>query len=248
MTEAKRFLNKRTAVIATALAAAAVIAAGTTNAWFTSKVDASLQSVEMGRLKVVSSFLNEDDDSFYEPGVNVDKSGTLENAGSIPSFVKVAVNPTVIIKSDANGNPVTPTTIENDPNIKPEFDADKLGYKFAGDDCYFWYTDNDGNYYVLMNGAIESDVAMEIKLDGSVLGNQYQGAEIYLSGEWKATQALPDAIKDELNVNFDELVFIPNEIDNTRRSRSYMTPEQAEAMARAIVERGAEQTEEVEGE
>lgn len=234
--------RNRSALIVLSIILAVASVAGLTYSWFTTSIDNGSRSITMGRLQVESTFDTDDTTAVYEPGLEITKEGSLKNTGSIPSFVKISVNPTVQKYSDADGNAIAPgDPIVNDPNVTCEFDPDKLGYSISGvdgADSYFWYKDSDGNYYVLMDGAANAEVALNIGFDGANMGNDYQGAEISFDSEWKATQALPAAILAEFNVDFYELEFIGNDLNatGTLSSRSNSAA-LAESMARAILER-----------
>lgn len=233
--------HQRAIMIALAVLLALTAIAGATYAWFTTSVQTGAQSANMGRLKVESTFDDSDASVFYEPGIEFAKEGTLKNSGSLPSFVKISANPSVLKRSDANGNPITPgAPVTNDPNVTCTFDPDKLGYCITGTDgadSYFWYKDSAGNYYVLLDGKANPEVALNVLFNGAGMGNDYQGAEIYLESQWKATQALPAAISDELDVDFDDLEFVANDLSAKGKTRSakMITAAQAEQMARDII-------------
>ncbi|MCP1101397.1 hypothetical protein M2454_001133 [Aequitasia blattaphilus] len=242
MEKRKAVFSNKVLLIVAAVALTMAAAVGFTYAWFTTSVNMGNTSVNMGRLQVEATFPTEDEAVVYEPGLEVEKSGSLKNTGSMASFVKVTIEPTVIKRSDENGNPTTPSApITDDPNVLQIFDDSLLGYKMEGEegaDSFYWYKDGEGNYYVLMDGNAAPDVNYTVAFNGSGMGNDYQGAEIIISGNWKATQALEQAIVDEFGVDFDSLEFIANDLGASpvgRSARVAMTAEQAEAKAAAIV-------------
>lgn len=208
----KKLLKSKKTLVAMCLVLVAVIVSGATFAWFTWSVAPESAEVEMGRLILGATFEVDEDADLYEPGLTVEKLGTVSNDGSLALLARIGLNGEVTIRSDADGYPLDEADeytvpISSVDGITVEIDEDVLGWYDDGDVFYEWYIHPaTGDYYILIDGNVDVPANFSVELSGS-LGNLYQGAIIDYAGEWLATQVMDDAIYEVFGITYDELEY-----------------------------------------
>lgn len=211
----KKLLNNKK-ILASLIVVLVVILALGSYSWFTSKSSAVISS-NMGRISISASAENllGEPDYYYEPGDNLDIAYTIDNvhAGSANEYKMAFVQAnfaegTVEVYSDSNGNALlTPKTYEIDQSIFEEITSNVKSV--MDPDTYllsFWYVDRTtGTYYALIDAGMDATATVELKFDGSQMGNVYQGAKFNFGGEFLATQMNEDAIYDTFGLNLENL-------------------------------------------
>lgn len=211
----KKLLNNKK-ILTSLIVVLLVITAAGSYSWFTSKSSASISS-NMGRLSISSSAENllGEPDYYYEPGDNLDMAYTIDNvhAGDAGEYKMAFVQAnfaegTVEIYSDSNGNALlSPKTYAIDQSIFEEMTR-KVKTVIDSDTSLIsaWYVDRTtGIYYALIDAGMDAAATVELKFDGSQMGNVYQGAKFHFSGEFLATQVNEDAIYDTFGLDLNNL-------------------------------------------
>lgn len=233
-------LKSKRALLVLGLAVVLALSIGGTYAWLTASGATGSTSIEIGRLKVQGTFEELSTDEVYEPGLAIEKSGKLENKGSVTAFVKVDTGTIVVKRSDADGSPLAESnyvTIKNDPHVISQIPEQFLGYKEGSTGSYYWFKNNanPGEYYLMMDGEAAADFKFNVAFQGKEMGNDYQGAQLTFKDEWKATQALEQAISDEFGVTLGELEFVGTDLNGGATGRTASDAEAAKARALALI-------------
>lgn len=233
-------VKSKRALLVIGLAVVLALSIGGTYAWLTASGATGSSSIEIGRLKVQGTFDELSADEIYEPGLAIEKNGKLENKGTVTAFVKIDTGTTVVKRSDVDGAPLEENnylTIKNDPNVVCQIPDQFLGYKEGSAGSFYWFKNNanPGEYYLMMDGEAAADLKFNVAFKGKEMGNDYQGAQITFKDEWKATQALEQAISDEFGVSLGDLEFVGNDLNGGISSRSASQAEAAKARAYALI-------------
>lgn len=224
--------NKRmlTGLIAS-LIGLSVLMTGLSLAWFTNSGAQPNSGVDLSTLGVTVGLQKESFGIMY-PGQNyIDNIASIRNYGNIQTLVQLDLIADVLIRSDADGNPLPEsqyytirapkelfTIVEQEKGAsrligfdggKPVYEtlAHPLGDWFKPDfsSWYHWGV-LDGKLYVAMDGNDELRFAYTIDTNGKEMGNLYQNAVVSVKVEWLATQYIPDAaIKDVLGIDFNDV-------------------------------------------
>lgn len=203
----KKFHTSNRTKIATALAALLLCAGGGTYAWFAASSE-STQNVSIGTMRTTTNIPTPDVSTNYEPGTSVELPGTISNKGSLPTVTRIKnANQVKFAYSDDNMTVI--------PAAQRKFQAasaDAINFVFgpeSGDyfdnDGAYWYTDQSGSTYVLLDAGTTVNIKAIDSFNGNMMGNQYQGAAIKLDLQTETTQVLPDAMKASFGTTVDEL-------------------------------------------
>lgn len=215
------FKNKKMTVIISLLIIA--ISVGVTYSWFTSTSAAATTGPVLGRLVIDSELDIDDAEVLYEPGLSKEVTGKVSNAGSLPFIAKIDLTSLTTIRSDGEGVPLKEEDyyqLSDVNGIDARLNQKILGFKDGPDNAMMaWLVDNEGNYYLVIDGTMDADIAFDVSFDGS-LGNVFQGASVSLSSEWLATQVNSNAILDVLGVDYNDLEMINNDLSEGGYGRS----------------------------
>lgn len=181
--------NKNIKLILAGLAVL-LVTVGTTYAWWKASQSVT-QKVTMGNLNISATFDELEDPINYEPGLDVEQDGNIENTGSIAAIVKVENTSQIKFSGESNFQEADKTAVQF--SLKPN-----------GGEGY-WYNDNSGNVYVLLDPAEKANVSGYTYFNGENMGNEYMNAEVKVSGKLKATQVIDGAIKTEFGIDASEL-------------------------------------------
>lgn len=96
--------NRKRLVLYTVLAVA-LIAAEATYAWFVLYLPDNVST--MGELDVECSFLIDDEEYHYDPGLEIEPMGTVKNTGSTPFITKSILTADSTLVRDADGKLLT---------------------------------------------------------------------------------------------------------------------------------------------
>ena len=162
-------ISLKTKAILSVLAVTTVVCvtAGATYAWFTARSGEG-STVEMGKLVISASLVDDPTNPLvYEPGLEVRRTGTISNTGSLPSVAMVDFTNTVTFHSDEDGKALNETdywTLSGDSNIGLAMDESKLGIKDDGKNFYMWakVRNQPGKYVVFLYGNPKADVTLDV--------------------------------------------------------------------------------------
>lgn len=150
-----------------------------------------LRRLQWENLNISATFDELEDPINYEPGLVVEQDGNVENTGSIAAIVKVENTSQIKFSGESNFQEADKTAVQF--SLKPN-----------GGEGY-WYNDNSGNVYVLLDPAEKANVSGYTYFNGENMGNEYMNAEVKVSGKLKATQVIDGAIKTEFGIDASEL-------------------------------------------
>lgn len=195
-----------------AVLALLIFAAGGTYAWFTASSQTT-HDVSLGALRVAMNIPVPEVSSNYEPGTNVELPGTISNKGSLPSITRIQNNSQ--IKFAYSDNNLTPIPSENRKFISTQKKAIQLDFKPTSHDYFdnsgaYWFTDNDGQTYVLLDPGTTVNVKAIVNFNGNEMGNMYQNADIKISLKNDSTQVIDDAMKHAFGVTDNDLIPLEN--------------------------------------
>jgi len=224
------FTSKKTLILVLALTV--VFAAASSYAWFTAEIPAVPLDLEFGDIDVEATF--ETDDALVEPGLSLSKTGTIKNTGTLAMMAKLNITKAVTVFRDTDGNLLdtdeypdgtpAPDSANSLITASPDFlnmetegivEVDGEYYMFA----WMYDVNNENDLYLILDSGLSVDVAMEVIFSES-LGNQYKGAVVDLSESVKATQAIPEAIEAELEIDQDDLDLVSNLLNSGDSLRS----------------------------
>lgn len=183
-------LQKRKKLILTGLLLL-LVTVGTTFAWWTASSTVS-QEIKMGSLAIKGQLEKLADDTGFEPGLTTEQDGTLKNTGSIPALIRVENNSQVKFKGQTAYTDITDGAVSM--TLKPKETTD--GY---------WYKDQQGRTYVLLDATEVASIEVNSELVGDKMNNDYMNASVKLAGSFKATQVQEGAIAQEFGISSDEL-------------------------------------------
>ena len=172
------------AVLVVALAAALV--AGTMGAWFTAEDElpvaefkAGTVAINVDGLEVGGEELSEQPIENVNPGDDFDLCWRIVNTGTKRAQLRVKFEKEWVA-GEEGGEDLSPSVV---------------GLSLAKEQ---WRLEDDG-YYYYMDGPLagtfadadgaEVELCVNVKFDGSSMGNKYQGAQFKLSGKVEAVQA-----------------------------------------------------------
>lgn len=184
-------MTKTHKLLLTGIALAMAIV-GSTYAWWTASVTHE-QKITLGNFNITADFDEPDYLDGYEPGLTVEFAGSIKNEGTIPAFIKVESNS--LVRFNQVSNDFQPAGAAVALNLLPNKTSNG-----------FWFKDQTGLVYVLLEAGEETQVMAEAALVGEHMGNEYQDATIKIVAEMKATQVLDDALASEFGITFDDLV------------------------------------------
>lgn len=183
---------------------------GSTYAWWTASTQVK-QTVSMGNLKIEAVF-DPQESSNYEPGTYAEINGVIKNTGTIPAMVRIDNSSMITFAySDDQLTPIPET------NKKPEAVDGKvvtINYEpqsgsYTDNDQVMWFTNKDGNKYLLMEPRSEVNASIQITFDGPLMTNRYMDSVIDASAQIKATQVMEGAITSEFGVDAADFISLP---------------------------------------
>lgn len=179
-----------------------LVAIGGTYAWWTASVETK-QKVSMGKLSLEANFAEIQDTVNYEPGLSVDIDGIIKNTGSIETIAKVTNSSSIKFAYADDG--MTPILPENQTFVKDTEGAIQVAFGPGNDTDVYWFKDQQNNVYALFEVGGIIDTTVTADLNGDVMGNKYQEAEIELGAKLQATQVLDGAIQAEFGIAIGDL-------------------------------------------
>lgn len=199
----KMLHSKKTKLVLTG-AALVTMGLGTTYAWWTANTETS-NTVTMGSLSIKADFPGLVDKTAFEPGLDVDSTGTIENTGSVEAFVQVkndsqiqfalTADGTAIADADRKFEAVDPEAVQTD--FTPVIDEKQTNA--------YWYNDPSGNLYCMMDPGSKVTVSAAENFDGEKCDNHYMGAVVKTRIATETAQAQTAPVQAQFNFDLGEI-------------------------------------------
>lgn len=193
----KAIRSKKTKLVLTG-AALLTMGLGTTYAWWTASSETS-NTVSMGTLDVKAAFDGLEDVTDYEPGLDVEGNGVIENKSTMIAYVKVSSDSTIKFADKTEEEAIDPKAIQT--TFTPVIDEN--------DSDVYWFNDPAGNLYAMMNPGAAAKVSVTENFTGDTVGNEYMGAVVTTKIKTDSTQALPGAVQAEFNFDMGTAIDYP---------------------------------------
>lgn len=187
-----------------------------TYAWFVAESRSGAENILLGDLGITVAF--DLDDELLEPGLDVTKTATFTNAGTMPLCAQLELDTEITIYRDTSGellsNPDGVPAPATDNYVTVNVDIDNLTaegvVEIGGESCVFaWMYDKNspGSLYLLADPKVAVDMDFIVEISGAT-PNQYMSAKISFDNSVRATQINSDAILEELGIDVADLGYV----------------------------------------
>ncbi len=196
--------SKLTKVIITGVAIGSV-GIGSTYAWWTAESEATY-TVKTGKMSVKTDFTNIENQTEYEPGLNVEGDGIITNTGSVDALVKISDNSQIKFSRDENGDVIASEARVFEPADKEAIQMQITPQIDESIDDAFWFQGKNGDLYALMIPGSELVANIQQDFLGDQMDNHYMAAVVNTKLKANATQAIEEAVLSNFDESMNDLV------------------------------------------